>query len=173
MKVHPLWKRTLAVIILQIGMLGCNPIDWISDKLQGPYHHLSFGRGDYLRIHRRASNRMIEGYDLCKAALKKSDAECGKIVLQKTRGGIRDSLGAVPRAAWDSVYHHAWNDGEGGDFAQAIKDLRSRKHECLTAHFGLNWVWSSPNWTTADISLAECSEGRDPCPQGIVHCDYR
>ena len=132
-------------IALAIG--GCNPIGCIDDKLDSDYHHLSFGNGDYLRIHKRATDRMIEGYNACKFFLQWSDADCGREVLRQTRGGIRDSMTGPVKAAWDAVYHHAWNDGEGGDLATAIKDLDSRNHECLTAHFGWNWIISGPNWT--------------------------
>lgn len=49
-----------------------------------------------------------------------------------------------------------FRDGEGGDFADAVRNLERRDQECLRVH----WKKTGTNWTTTnDEGVAECSRG--------------
>lgn len=165
---------SIAISSFLLATAACNPIDGINDQLTGPYHHLSGGFADYLRIQQRATYRMVEGYMLCKAwNPDKTDEQCGTIVLQLSRTGIESSVGGVAGAAWGGKYHRGWDDDRGGEFSTAIKDLFNRGHQCLSAEYGFDWLWNGPHWTTVSSDLAECELGNDPCPDGILACDFR
>lgn len=145
---------------------GCGDrINEVRDAINGPYHKLSVGGGVYVTIKKRATNCMVLGYDLCRNDGGAPSA-CGQAVLKQARDKIEPSLSSDAKELWNGEleiggYHpnlgKGFRDEEGGDLATAIRDLRSRNHECLRVH----WLPTGTNWTTMDDGAAECSLG-DP-----------
>lgn len=155
-------------------LAGCG-LNEVREAIDGRYHKLSAGNGVYLTIKRIATSCMIYSYDICRST-GKSLQVCGQETLKVSREAIERSLKSPAKELWNGqglVYGlhpnigRGFRDEEAVDFATAIKDLRSRNHECLRMH----WKPTGTNWTTMDESAAECSHGDPVFYQGeIINC---
>lgn len=164
-----LWKTigmgALAATV-SAGSMGCGTIDAVHDAVYGDYHRLSPATGGvYITIKRHAGNGMMTFFDLCKGD-GFSDATCGTRTLRAARGVIDGELHGAALQVWNGQYSvFGWHphigkgfrDEEGSDFATAVRDLRSRGHECLRVH----WKPTGTNWTTCnDEGVTECEWGK-------------
>lgn len=167
-------ERLMAVAalgaLLGSGAVGCGAYRDIQEAIEGDYHHISPATGGvYLTIKRHASNDMIAFFNFCKND-GAADATCGTRVLRTARDIMADKLHGRALELWNGDYsvfgYHpdlgkGFRDDEGGDFATAVRDLKTRGDECLRVH----WKPSGTNWTTVDDEgVAECEWGVDPTP---------
>ncbi len=152
-------------IIVIVAAGGCGNVEGIHEAIYGKYHRVSPADfGVYITIKRYATDCMIQEYDICKSK-GYSDGDCGKLVLTSSRTQIEKNLSGRAKELWNGDYSvfgwhpnvgNAFADDEASDLAQAVKDLRSRGHQCLRVH----WKPSGENWTTVqDAGVEECSWG--------------
>lgn len=165
--------RSITLGIVVIVVSGCGAVDGIHEAIYGKYHRVSPATGGiYITIKRHATDRMVLGFNLCKSH-GRSDDDCGREVLKAARNTIVPALSGPAKLLWNGdlpipilptnpiiLWHpnvgNAFADDEAGDFAQAVKNLRSREHQCLRIH----WKPTGENWTTVqDEGVAECSLG--------------
>lgn len=146
---------------------GCGSIDSVYHAKSGDYHELSPAKGGvYITFKRHATDGMVAFFTVCRND-GKSEATCGRDTLRVARGQITGKLHGTALDVWNGDYSifgfhpdlgKGFRDEEGPDFAIAVKDLKSRNHQCLRIH----WKPSGTNWTTVqDAGVSECAWGKE------------
>jgi len=170
MQILKTWASVALCAALGAGAIGCGTYRDISEAINGDYHQISPATGGvYLTIKRHATDDMILLFNLCKNE-GRADSTCGTRVLRTVRDIMADKLHGRALELWNGEYSvFGWHphigkgfrDDEGGDFATAVRDLKTRTDECLRVH----WKATGTNWTTVDDEgVSECSWGVDPTP---------